>query len=173
MEHFKKSLSKDLPLNEYTPTWGGYRLRNSRMARIREHSAFILFTCDYEKHYDIRKSDFVKVQYKGIQSQSNEPEVDILYLEGTAKVSKFHGKIGKTDLRNCEITFNQSSTSTLHVHINPDFNNCNFKPITCHKYNRYFGDYDGSTCFDKTHSCVQNENSTTQLWFGSRMPESN
>ena len=92
-------------------------------------------------------------------------------MEGTETIPKSGGVIGKRNLHYCKITLRQLSTSILHVHTNYESGKCNFPP-TCPGYSQYFGDYDGYDCLEKAHSCVQDENSTAQLWLGKWKPKS-
>ena len=172
MDQFKRPLSENLPFNENGLKWSGYRLSKAKMKWMTENSVLLRFTCDYEKHHNVSKSDFVEVPLHDIQSSGGD-KVDILYPNITSdfwtrQIFPLRGKIGKNNLYQCQITFFVSLDWTLLVHVNYNTHKCNVKPRNCLKGSAYFGSYYGYTCFDEAHSCAQNANSTTQLWLGKR-----
>ena len=167
-EHFKNSLSKNLPVSENAPTWNGYRLSKQRMQSIKNTSTFLQFTCDYEKHRAIGKLDHIQISLGNITDKDKcsidvfEPETRDDFQDIT--IDQGHGKIGEYDLSGCQIRPRQQLEKSLHIHINkPCLSNCSGDKD-------YFGSYDSSPsdCVKKIHQCVQDDSSTTQLWFGER-----
>ena len=164
---FKRSLALNLPVSENVLTWSGYRLRKSRMKSIQKNTHLLRFTCDYEKYDDIKKSDYLQVPgYKKI--------VDVFTLKHTYKsISGHEGKIGGVKLQNCKVYLRYSNLLALHIHITRK-SKCHFtqQPMSGNSLTcvlginfHYFGNY-VTRCSDKTHLCVQNSSSTSQLWLG-------
>ena len=52
-----------------------YRLSKKRMESIQEKATHLRFTCEFEKHHDVKASDYVQI---ALNSQS--PKIDILTL---------------------------------------------------------------------------------------------
>ena len=152
---FVKILSEDHPVSENALTWSGYRLSRERIKSIRDKSSFVQFTCNYEET-DNGQCDYVQILLRDIA-------VDILSLTGFTKyvtIGEGHGKIGQHDLSNGEIHLYQGDRNTLHVHIYQYSTDCHlFRSIrfSCDNLKR-------------VHGCVQNDKSTTQIWFGVRNP---
>ena len=165
LDQFKKSLANNLPISENALTWSGYRLRKPRMKSIKNNSSFLQFTCDYEKHFVIEKSDFVQIPLGKIEKSYGSENVDVLEnIDVTSMIRNANGrgKIGEYNLSDCEINLSQTSNWPLHVHTF----NCLSCSGTTHDY---FGNYNPhSACVKAVHRCVQDEKSTTQLWFGMR-----
>ena len=169
LDQFKKFISNNLPMSENVLTWSGYRLSKPRMKSIKNNSTFLQFTCDYEKHLAIKKSDYVQLRLQDIN-------VDVLELRNDTSnvgaIRDVRGKIGKYDLDHCETQLRQNTDGPLHVsfkHRNliNDPTPCKFNESPCSWNHEYFGSYlQIDACFNKVHSCVQNAHSTTQLWFG-------
>jgi hypothetical protein len=172
LDQFKKALSEDRPISENALTWSGYRLSKARMESIKNNSTFLQFTCDYEKYLDIQKSDYVQIPLGNIKSwQGASKKVqDVLKFNGLASyvtIGNGRGKIGEYDLSDCQIRLRQYTQEQLHVHT---IYGCTFNVLSC-TYNYYYNHfgyyyYSPSACVKKIHRCVQNANSTTQLWFG-------
>ena len=173
LDQFKKSLSEDRPISENALTWSGYRLSKARMESIKNNSTFLQFTCDYEKYLDIQKSDYVQIPLGNIKSwqRGSKKVQDVLKLNGLASdvtIGNGRGKIGEYDLSDCQIKLRQYTQKQLHVH---SIYGCTFNVLSCtynYYYNRFGYYYSPSACVKKVHRCVQNANSTTQLWFGWR-----
>ncbi|CAB4036573.1 PREDICTED: uncharacterized protein LOC107347374 [Paramuricea clavata] len=167
---FKKSLSDNFAVGENGLEWSGYRLRKTRMESIKESSTFLQFTCDYEKHRDMEKLDYVQIRLGNISQ-------DVLELNNNhtsyVTIGEGHGKIGGYDLNGCQVKLHQRPKRPLHVHIRhsiPD-GKCKVSAndSSCTNGDKYFDNYASpSDCVKKVHRCVQNANSTTQLWFGMR-----
>ena len=176
LEQFKKPLFNDAFINEDNPTWSGYRLSKSRMRSINDNSTFLLFTCDYEKtNFDLKTSDFLEISFRRIHYKSNI--VDVLELRGVTSlfsVAKGHGRIGKYSLSYCHMWLYQSYKIPLLVgFLKHDSDNptctLNELPCTWRNYD-FFSNYDSSECGKRIHRCINNANSTTQLWFGTHKP---
>ena len=54
------SFANSLPIGERALTWKGYRLRKARYNSIKKASNFMRFTCDYEKHLEVKNSDYIQ-----------------------------------------------------------------------------------------------------------------
>jgi hypothetical protein len=169
LDQFKESLSEDRPISENALTWSGYRLSKARMESIKNSSNFLQFTCDYEKHIDLNQSDFVQLELQNLKTTVGGNIVDVLELSGHTSyvvVGNGRGKIGEYDLSSCQIDLYQYAQSQLYV---CTISECTFSVLSCTDNNFYnfFGNYySHSACVKKVHRCVQNANSTTQLWFG-------
>ena len=170
-EHFKNSLSKDLPVSESAPTWNGYRLSKHRMQSIKNVSTFLQFTCDYEKHRAIGKLDHVQIPLGNITNKNNGSIVDVLELNNDRDIHVItlgmkHGKIGAHNLSGCQISLRQWLNKSLHIHI--DGNMPCLSRFNCPDDKDFFGSYASSPsdCFKEMHQCLQKDSSTTQLWFG-------
>jgi hypothetical protein len=175
LDQFKKSLSNNLPISENALTWSGYRLGKARMESIKNNSSFLQFTCDYEKHIDLNQSDFVQFELQNLKTTFGGNNVDVLELSGCTSyvlVRNGRGKIGEYDLNYCKIKLCQFPDWPLHVvfeNSNPP--SCMFNAVSCSGYTyEYFGSFHYSIdyCVKRVHRCIQNENSTTQLWFSTR-----
>ena len=165
----KKPLFKDLPINEKYPTWSSYRLSKPRMRSIRDNSTYLMFTCDYEKtNLDLKTSDYLQISLQNINKISKNIDI-IEFREGFTsgiRVAKGRGKMGEHDLTECQVWFYQGYNNPLHVHISkqiPEFDPCDDYSNRVHFFNIFTSSYG---CLKKIHRCVQNDNSTTQLWFG-------
>ena len=171
LPELRKPIKENQPVSENAITWSGYRLSKPRMKSIQNDSAFLQFTCDYEKNLAINKSDFIQVRLRNIKTP--DENVDVFEFNGETPsliIGDGRGKIGKHDLSHCEIKLRQGDGSSLHVHFKYVINDhqCTFTD-SCSWNNEYFGYYvHNNVCGNKAHSCVQNDNSTTQLWFGMR-----
>ena len=169
LDQIKNPLSNNLPLSENDPTWSGYRLSKSRMKSIKDNSNFLQFTCEYEKHRLITQSDYVQIPLQDIKK--NDQNVDFLEFRGQTSdisIDGGRGRIGEFVLTHCQIWFHQRTNSPLHVHIRGTVSGCTFSSLSCPSdtYD-YFGRYSNSfDCIKEVHHCIQNDNSTTQLWFG-------
>ncbi|CAB4024802.1 hypothetical protein AC249_AIPGENE18196 [Paramuricea clavata] len=169
LDQFKESLSADRPISENALTWSGYRLSKARMESIKSSSSFLQFTCDYEKHIDLNQSDFVQLELQHLKTTVAGNIVDVLELNGytpNVVVRNGRGKVGEYDLRDCQIQLVQWTQWPLHVY---RIYGCRFNVLFCtdNSYYNLFGSYHShSACVKKVHRCVQNANSTTQLWFG-------
>ena len=166
----KKSLSQDLHVGGNALVWSGYRLKKTRMESIKESSTFLQFTCDYEKHRGVEKLDYVQIRLGNISH-------DVLELNkghtSYVTVGEGHGKIGGYDLNGCQVKLHQKSNRPLHVHVRHEIADSKCKVSannsSCTNADKYFDCYASpSECVKKVHRCVQNANSTTQLWFGMR-----
>jgi hypothetical protein len=60
-EGFQNPISGNHPVSENALTWNGYRLSKDRMKYIQSNSVFLRFMCDYEKHHDMNKSDYLQI----------------------------------------------------------------------------------------------------------------
>jgi hypothetical protein len=169
-EEFKLPIQENHPISKNAPTWRGYRLNKFRMRNIRDNSVSLLFTCDFEKHRDVTKFDYLEIPLRDDHNQI----IDILKLSsGHTAIFTPAGKIGGTQLKDCRIWLSHYGGLPLHVHIPNNNDGCKLAELPidnwCHMhpqaYFHYFGHY-VSHCLDKAHHCVQNNNSTTQLWFG-------
>ena len=171
LEQFKKPLSEDLPFSENAVTWSGYRLRKERMRSIQENATLLRFTCDFEKHHDVEKSDYVLVAL-----DSHSSKIDILTLNnGTPRIDVLRGNIRNQSLNGCKIKLQQSNKpsqpQTLHVRVPDSPHECKLLNNTCSQdkgnYRRYrfFGNL-ASKCVDNEHRCASSDAATTQLWFG-------
>ncbi|CAB4025698.1 PREDICTED: uncharacterized protein LOC107342716 [Paramuricea clavata] len=175
LDQFKKSLSNNRPISENALTWSGYRLGKARMESIRNNSSFLQFTCDYEKHIDLNQSDFVQLELQNLKTTFGGNNVDVLELSGCTSyvlVRNGRGKIGEYDLNYCKIKLCQFPDWPLHVVFeNSDPPSCMFNAVSCSGYTyEYFGSFHYSIdyCVKRVHRCIQNGNSTTQLWFSTR-----
>jgi hypothetical protein len=171
----RKPLSEDHAVSENDLTWSGYRLSKPRMKSIKNDSAFLQFTCDYEKNLAINKSDYVQIRLQKIKIWQPDENVDPLQLAGETSyvtVGDGRGKIGGYDLNRCEFQLHQYVDRVLHVVKKYSSRGpCKLNVLNCSWQHEYFGSYHVITeCFKELHRCVQNANSTTQLWFGTRSP---
>ena len=172
----KISLSQNWPMNENALTWSSYRLRKNRMQSIKGNSTFVQLSCDFEKHYDIQKLDHVQMP---LESFENGNIADILEIEDNytpfADIDEGRGRIGGNDLYGCRIRLHQKTNRPLHVHFKKSGtgpSGCTISNFPCSSGGRYFDSYLSISCGDEcdcdniVHRCVQNNLSTTQLWFG-------
>ncbi|CAB4007281.1 Hypothetical predicted protein [Paramuricea clavata] len=166
----KKSLSQNLHVGGNALVWRGYRLRKTRMESIKKSSNFLQFTCDYEKHRDGEKLDYVQIRLGNISG-------DVLELNNDhtsyVTVGEGYGKIERYDLNGCQVKLHQRPNRPLHVHVRHAIADSKCKvsanDSSCTDKDKYFDCYTSpSECVKKVHRCVQNANSTTQLWFGMR-----
>ncbi len=155
---FTKPLTKDRPLiSQNALTWSGYRLSKARMQSIYTNSAHLGFTCDFEKVDDVHEMDYLQMPF---------PNTDIIKDKfNKTTISRYHAQINEDDLQNCTVELRQGGQKGLHVRIKGD--SCAFVPNNPCKDFHYFTYY---PCLEQTHRCTQNENSTSQLWFGSGTP---
>ena len=74
------------------------------------------------------------------------------------------GKIGAHNLSGCQISLRQWLNKSLHIHINNNMTCWS----NCSGDKDFFGSFDSSPsdCVKEIRQCVQNDSSTTQLWFG-------
>ena len=172
LEQFQKPLFNDTPINEDNPTWSGYRLSKSRMRSIKDNSTFLLFTCDYEQaNFNLKTSDFLEIPFEKIKHHSDI--LDVLEFRPATSYLTIpigHGNIGQYNLSHCQIWLFQDNNYPLIVGFNypAEPTSCKLNELTC-KWDEYefFGNYHYlSDCGKRIHRCVNNENSTTQLWFG-------
>ena len=173
--NFRKSLYESHPLNENSLTWSAYRLSKLRMKSIKDNSTFLQFTCDYEKIRDIEQSDYVQIPLQDIE-MSSENVSDVLELDESTTyltIREDRGKIGNDDLSKCQMWLHQSSRWSLLMGFTNESqtDDCIINHISnfsCHDNEYYFfsSDHLDSICIKKLHRCVQHDNSTTQLWFG-------
>ena len=170
-----QSLFNNYPLNEDSPTWSAYRLSKTRMKSIEDNSAFLQFTCDYEKFHDIKNSDYVQIPF--VEIKKHNRIVDVLqfnYYIMDITVQKGRGKLGNDDLSHCHISLFQDEGWPLLMFFpresqSDDCNINNIRDLSCSKqYDEYyfFSSYYHILCTEKLHRCVQSPYSTTQLWFG-------
>ena len=172
---FQRPLYENRPVSENSLSWSGYRLSKPRMKSIKDKSAFLLFTCDYEKHFDMRKSDYVQIPFQDVKKDSTI--VDVIELSGSSgflSVGEERGKIGADDLSWCQVWLYQFEnwSLTMLYSRNIQTGNCNVSHLNatscwnnlCYLFtgNRFY-----SSHVKQLHRCVQNDNCTTQLWFGS------
>ncbi|CAB4041627.1 PREDICTED: uncharacterized protein LOC107347374 [Paramuricea clavata] len=168
--------AEDLPISENALTWNSYRLRKPRMESIKDNSTFLQFTCDYEKYHDIKKSDYVQIPLGNIKmwEEGSEKVVDVLdtnwyYHTSYVTIGSGRGKIGEYDLSDCQIKLYRDGNWPLHVNIYETIPTCTFNswPYCSGSTHNYFSGYNlPPDCVRKVHRCAQNNNSTTQLWFG-------
>ena len=173
LDQIKNPLSNNLPLSENDLTWSGYRLRKPRMKSIKDNSTFIQFTCDYEKNLAINKSDYVQIPLQKIK-QSGE-NVDVLEFSkktNSISIEQGRGKIGGYNLTHCQISLLQKPDKPIRVVFANVQTNEN-SPCEHDMFNRtqtrfkFFGYFYNITKEEKEfHRCATNDNSTTQLWFG-------
>ena len=96
MKQFRRPLFDDLPLNEIALTWRGYRHSKARMSFIKRNSTLLLFTFDYEKHYNVSKSNFFEVPLKrSVNFKGDDLGIFSLKKAKTTAISKRRGKIVK------------------------------------------------------------------------------
>ena len=165
LEPFKEPLSVSLPIGEKALTWKGYRLRKARYNSIKKASNFMRFTCDYEKHLEAKNSDY-------IQTPINKEIKNVLSnVNNMYDIYTHEGKIGGKQSKGCAITLYHNIYYSLYFHLYHK-NGCMLSQLAnsgqkcqSHNYFHYFGGY-GVGCYDKSHICVQNDSSTTQIWFG-------
>ncbi len=174
LDQFNKPLFDDAPVREDDLTWSGYRLSKSRMRSIKYNSNFLQLTCNYEKTRYITQSDYVEIPLLDIKKSGQNVDV-LLFYGGTNHISVAvrYGKIGGYDLHHCQIWLNLEWNSPLHVHIEITSSaQCKFHGVNCAGRDKnFFGGYFVTSvddCRKQVHSCIQNDNSTTQLWFGIR-----
>ncbi|CAB3983896.1 PREDICTED: uncharacterized protein LOC107347374 [Paramuricea clavata] len=169
LDQLKKSLSQDLHVGGNALVWSAYRLKKT-MESIKESSTFLQFTCDYEKHRDMEQLDYVQIRLGNISH-------DVLELNNDhtsyVTVGEGFGKIERYDLNGCQVKLHQRPNRPLHVHVRHDIPDSKCKvsanDSSCTNADKYFDCYASSSeCVKKVHRCVQNANSTTQLWFGMR-----
>ena len=179
LEQFKKPLFIDLRISENNPTWSGYRLSEPRMNSIKDHSSFLLFTCDYEKtDLETVKKDYVAIRLSDISMSDGTENVNVLELRGYSspiRIKETHGRIGDNNLNSCQVQLRQDTNLTLHIVFAEVTNpTCEIPRFLCYRNQGvvFFGMYySGSECGDIVHRCLKNENSTTQLWFGGPFTE--
>ena len=164
---FQNPLSNDLPVGEKYPAWRGYRLGKARMTSIEKNSVLLRFTCNHQAKTDnVRESDYLQLLLNDVQR-------NVVELSGYS--SNFpiqHGKIGEMKLKH-GCLFNLFQYYSMNVHASNYLYTCGITPSFteshCNTKSRYsvFGDYNtANACFERTHGCLINSESTTQLWFG-------
>ena len=169
-KEFLQPLRDSHPVSENAQTWNGYRLSKTRMKSIKENSSVLMFTCDYEKQHEIKTSDFVQVDFEKIR-------VDFLELLTTSRVTieEGRGRIGNVDASHCEIYFKFHASHNLFVVFKRGklVNNATCKldetehrPCEQSEYHVFLSSSLATSCIKQKHHCKQNNNSTTQLWFG-------
>ena len=163
-KQFRAELSENLPVSENALIWSGYRLSKSRMKSIQDNSTFLMFTCDYEKYHHINESDYLQILLANTTTWKKHDVLEIDWGLSYVVVGKGYGKIGEYDLSYCEIVFYPKKI--LHVHIFPYLSSCMFKKLSCFKRNHYFSSHRAASCLKEMHRCTQDDNSTTQIWFG-------
>ncbi|XP_028403472.1 uncharacterized protein LOC114526154 isoform X2 [Dendronephthya gigantea] len=159
---FTGPVSEDHPVNELVPIWSGYRLSKARMQTIYSQSDFLLFTCDYEKEQDKEELDYYRVGLRNIINYDIFHPPSLISDIISTHIGKINGKI----LNSCYTFLSQSKYWTLYVYFSKS---C--QPLESNNCTGYFGSY-GNTgaCLGGIYRCVESENSTTQLWFGSSLP---
>ena len=108
---FRTPLSTDNPVSENYLAWIGYRLNKQRMKSIVKNSTLLLFTCDYEKTYNVTKSDHMELLIKDLV------DGDIVQLSSWSRVAWVRRlKIGGTKLGQCRSAVYQYSTPSQTLH---------------------------------------------------------
>ena len=171
---FRKPLYESHPVSKNSLTWSGYRLSKPRMKSIQHNSAFLQFTCEYEKTRDVTKSDYVQIPFEDIKEHSTV--VDILEYNvttGYLTVREGRGQIGNNDVSHCKIWLHQSSLYSLGIGFTRNYQTTSCKTsdlsqLSCPSTSTYYLFRSNSRpCIREVHRCLQHRNSTTQLWFGS------
>ena len=165
---FRTPLSTDNPVSENYLAWIGYRLNKQRMKSIVKNSTLLLFTCDYEKTYNVTKSDHMELLIKELV------DGDIVQLSSWSRVAWVRRlKIGGTKLGQCRSAVYQYSTPSQTLHGRSKLYKCHsgvdVNEKSCLKNGAYFaifGNWQSDLCQDYSHKCLQG-GSTTQIWFGS------
>ena len=174
----KETLTENLPVNQDALTWGGYRLSKPRMESIRDNSTFLQFTCDYEKHRVVPVPlDHVQILFADVKVSNMH--ADVLGLNDHSQffpVFSGRGKIGGEDLHGCQVKLHQRSSRPLHVHVKSisaaGDSACKISGFTCFSDGKFFDSFfkppcgENCDCANIVHRCIQNNRSTTQLWFG-------
>ena len=161
---FQSPLYENIPVSENRPIWSGYRLSRPRMKSIKDDSDLLLFTCDYEISLDVKNSDYFAIPFEKIGVDVTETSVlgmNYAYIG--------YGKLQSCELNKCRIKILQGKDQALHVHLESLWDHeCEcFKTDSCYGTYELFGSYSWiPSCVEEIHSCVQNEKSTSQLWFG-------
>ena len=140
------------------------------MSSIRNSSIFLQFTCGYKNGRDLNTTDYLQIQLENIKSIDGGKSVDIIEFKGYSSKLTLDdrcGKIGEYYLAKCQIELNQDQNWPLNVyftaHPSNKLPNCTLAD------SEWYGGYnDICPCLRNVHRCVQNGNSTTQLWFGTR-----
>ena len=164
----KTPLSKNKPVSENYLAWIGYRLNKQRMKSIVKNSTLLLFTCDYEKTYDVNKSDHMELLIKDLV------DGDIIELSGPSRIAWVKRlKVGGTTIGQCKSAVFQRSAQRKTLHGRSKLYRCRSDVDTNDKncLNNdanfgIFGNLGGGMCRDYSHKCLQ-IGSTIQIWFGS------
>ena len=165
---FKTPLSIDNPVSENYLAWIGYRLNKQRMKSIVKNSTLLLFTCDYEKTYNVTKSDHMELLIKDLV------DGDIVQLSSWSRVAWVRRlKIGGTKIGQCGSAVYQYSTPSQTLHGRSKLYKCHsdvdINEKSCSNNGAsfaIFGNWQSDLCQDYSHKCLQG-GSTTQIWFGS------
>jgi hypothetical protein len=137
------------------------------MTSIEKNSVLLRFTCNHHAKTDnVRESDYLQLLLNDVQR-------NVVELSGYS--SNFpiqHGKIGEMKLKH-GCLFNLFQYYSMNLHASNYLYTCGITPSFteshCNTQSRYsvFGDYNtANACFERTHGCLINSESTTQLWFG-------
>ena len=171
---FRKPLYESHPVSENFLFWSGYRLSKPRMKSIQDNSTFLQFTCEYEKTRDVTKSDYIQIPFADIRRYSKI--VSVLQMNGSTHlfaVRKGRAQIGNADLSQCNIWLHQSSHYSLGIGFTRNYQTTSCKTndlsqLSCPSISTYYLFRSNSIpCIREVHRCLQHQNSTTQLWFGS------
>ena len=163
---FRVPLYNNQPISENDHNWGAYRLSNSRMKSVRDSSSFLLFSCEYEKTGDVKKSDHVQVKLQDIDDFLE----DDVYMNSYAYIG--HGKLHGYNLSVCDMKLHQTPSQAFHAHFNTARFDCKLRQLSCdtRSYD-FFGNYASiNPCVNQVHKCTASPASTTQLWFGVSNP---
>ena len=171
---FQNPLNKSMPISENHFSWSGYRLSKARMKSIKNDTSFLLFTCDYEKSGEVKKSDYLQFPFQNIRRNSiDEEHLDFLEVGVNTYFGyqNGYGKLLDYDLSKCFSNVHQKTDQGLHAHVLNFGNECKLGELSCGYNIDYFGNYLAiNDCIRQYHSCTQHANSTSQLWFGATAP---
>lgn len=163
---FRKPLSLNFPISENNLAWNGYRLGKARMESIEKSSKFLRFTCEHKKFPKVEESDYIQILLRDLK-------VDVLAINGyTDHFQIQRGKIGQLKLDDgCLFYLYQFRNTNLYalayLHTCAIVPSATTSSCNSQSFFSLFGHYQSdNACFEKTHGCVNNNESTTQLWFG-------
>jgi hypothetical protein len=115
----------------------------------------------------MEKLDYVQIRLGNISHdvlELNKGHTSYVYTIGEGR-----GKIGGYDLNGCHVKLHQKPNRPLHIMSLACPCKLSANDSSCADNDKYFDCYASpSDCVKKVHHCVQNANSTTQLWFGIR-----
>ena len=160
---FGNGLTADSPVGENAqPAWTNYRLSKARMQLINEDSDHLRFTCAFEDVDNVNQTDYLQMSLDELGLNK-----DITTHNPNTDISSYRGEIYKTDLKGCKIKLHQDGKG-LHPHIDNQAP-CAFvpegKPSGCNHFH-YFTTFGKTACLMASHRCTENQQSTSQLWFG-------